>query len=90
MATTRSTTTAGTTRSKRWAFPATALALTAAVLGVVAVATPALANDPGPSSHIIECQSGIVTNGDVQMSAASATRVSSADIGTLPADCILR
>ena len=90
MATTSSTTTIRPTRTKRWAIPAGALALTAAVLGVVALATPASADDPGTGSHIMECQSGIVTSGDVQMSAASATRVSSADIGTIPADCTLR
>ena len=67
--TTESTGTAGsttTTRSKkRWAIPAGAVALGAAVLGVLALATPVFANDPGPT-RVLECRSGIVTQGDVR------------------------
>jgi hypothetical protein len=89
-----STGTAGstsTTRSKkRWAIPAGALALSAAVLGVLALATPVFANDPsGP--RVLECHSGIVTQGDTQMSAATATRVPAAQLpDTTPGDCSLR
>ena len=95
---TESTTTIGstsTTRSKkrlkkRWAIPTGALALSAAVLGVLAVATPVFASDPGPS-RVLECRSGIVTQGDVQMSASTATRVPAAQLpDTTPGGCSLR
>ena len=89
-----STGTAGstsTTRSKkRWAIPAGALALSAAVLGVLALATPVFANDPS-GSRVLECHSGIDTQGDTQMSAATATRVPVAQLpDTTPGDCSLR
>jgi hypothetical protein len=96
---TESTTTIGSTSTarstkrqpkKRWAIPAGALALSAAVLGVLAVATPVFASDPGPS-RVLECRSGIVTQGDVQMSASTATRVPAAQLpDTTPGGCSLR
>ncbi len=75
---------------KRWAIPTGALALSAAVLGVLALATPVFANDPSPS-RVLECRSGIVTQGDVQMSASTATRVPAAQLpDTTPGGCSLR
>ena len=76
--------------TKRWAIPTGVLALSAAVLGLVALATPALADDPS-DSRVLECRSGIVTQGDVQMSASTATRVPAAQLpDTTPGDCSLR
>jgi hypothetical protein len=89
METARTTNATRTTR-KRWGIPAGALALSAALLGVVALAVPAMADDPS-GSRIIECRSGIVTVGDAQMSALSATRVPAAQLpDTTPGDCSLR
>ena len=87
METTRTT---HTTQRKRWGIPAGALALSAALLGVVALAAPAMADDPS-GSRILECRSGIVTDGDVQMSALNVTRVPAAQLpDTTPGDCSLR
>jgi hypothetical protein len=101
---TRSTTASGSTTTetkdttgshrtgakKRWAIPTGVVALSAAVLGVLALATPALADDPS-DSRVLECRSGIVTQGDVQMSASTATRVPAAQLpDTTPGDCSLR
>jgi hypothetical protein len=90
MKTTRTTGSTRTTRTRRWAIPLGTLALGAAALGVVSLATPALASDPG-GSRVLECRSGIVTQGDVQMSAATATRVPAAQLpDTTPGGCSLR
>jgi hypothetical protein len=91
MATTSTTETTRTTQSKRWSIPACALALSAAMLGVVALAVPAMAENQSSGSHIIECRSGIVTDGDVQMSALTVTRVPAAQLpDTTPGDCSVR
>jgi len=90
MSTTRTTESTRTGRHRRWAIPLGALALGAAALGVVSIATPALANNPS-DSRVLECRSGIVTQGDVQMSAATATRVPAAQLpDTTPGGCSLR
>ena len=79
-----------TTRRRRWGIPAGALALSGALLGVVALAAPTMADEPN-GSHILECRSGIVTDGDVQMSALSVTRVPAAQLpDTAPGDCSVR
>jgi hypothetical protein len=89
--TTGSTSTTGSAnsvRKPRWAIPLGVLTLSAAALGVFA--TPALASEPS-GSRVLECRSGIVTQGDVQMSAATATRVPAAQLpDTTPGDCSLR
>ncbi len=90
METARTTNATRTTQRKRWGIPAGALALCAALFGVVALAVPAMADDPS-GSRIIECRSGIVTSGDTQMSALSVTRVPAAQLpDTTPGDCSLR
>ena len=62
----------------------------AALLGVVALAAPAMADDPS-GSRILECRSGIVTDGDVSDVGALATRVPAAQLpDTTPGDCSLR
>jgi hypothetical protein len=49
-----------------------------------------MADDP-TGSRVLECRSGIVTDGDVQMSALTVTRVPAAQLpDTTPGDCSLR
>jgi hypothetical protein len=86
METTRNT---GTIQSRLWSIPAGALTLSAVLLCVVAMAAPAMADEVG--SRVLECRSGIVTDGDVQMSALTVTRVPAAPLpDTTPGDCSLR
>jgi hypothetical protein len=61
-----------------------ALAVTSS--GVAAAADPA---DQAPSdTHVVQCSSGIVTQGDVQMSSAYATRVPAGEQADLPGGCV--
>jgi hypothetical protein len=82
--------TTGTVRQRRRALPAKAVALFAAALGAITVglAIPASADDP--ASGIIECRSGIVTQGDVSMSSMVVARVPAAQLPDTPGDCSLR
>jgi hypothetical protein len=60
-----------------------------AALGIGAVATPALADVGGGSPSpdgVIECTSGIVTDGEVSMSALTVTRTP-VTLPTSPGDC---
>ena len=80
MSNTRTTGSTPTGRQRRWAAP----------LGVVSVATSALANNES-GSRILECRSGIVTHGDIQMSVATATSVPTALLpDTTSGSCSLR
>jgi hypothetical protein len=56
----------------------------------VSWATPALADDHANGSRIVECRSGIVTDGDVQMSALTVTRLPAAQLPLTPGDCSTR
>jgi hypothetical protein len=79
-----------TTQRKRWSIPTGALALSVAMLGVLPLATPALADDAS-GSRVLECRGEIVTDGDVQMSALSVTRIPDAPLpDTTPGDCSVR
>ena len=74
-------------RRQRWAW------ITIATIGVVSasaiVAVPAIAENDDPPSHdrVIVCDSGVETNGDIQMSAATATRVADGDTTPAPEGC---
>jgi hypothetical protein len=60
-----------------------------AALGIGSVATPALADADGGSPSaggVIECTSGIVTDGEVSMSALTVTRTPTT-LPTSPGDC---
>ena len=72
------------------ALPARAVALGAAVLGALTLglALPASADDP--AGGIIECRSGIVTQGDVSMSSMVVARVPAAQLPDTPGDCSVR
>ena len=77
-------------RIPRWRILAGAVALTATSFGVVALATPASADDPSGSTAVVECRSGIVTQGDVQTSSLSVTRIPSGSIPDVPGGCTVQ
>jgi hypothetical protein len=67
-----------------------------AALGVLALVTAgcgfpsgtaASADDPGNDTAIVECRSGVVTDGDVQTSSLSVTLVTAAQLPELPGGC---
>ena len=74
---------------RRWAW------ITIATTGLLSVsallAIPAIA-DSTPSDHdrVIVCESGVETQGDIQISAASATRVADGDATPAPDGCVMR
>ena len=53
----------------------------------IAVANGGSSDDSGNDTAIVECHSGTVTDGDIQMSAASATKVSRVELPDLPGGC---
>ena len=76
---------------RRWAW------ITIATTGLLSVsaflAVPAIADDaPSSPSHdrVLVCDTGVETNGDIQISAASATRVADGDTTPVPEMCALR
>jgi hypothetical protein len=79
-------------RRRRWAW------ITIATVGLLSasafLAVPAIADDGGapnhdtvPNGRVVVCESGVDSKGDIQMSAASATRVASDDTTPLPEGC---
>jgi hypothetical protein len=78
-------------RRRRWAW------ITIATVGILSasafLAIPAIAESsgtPGPtpgSGRVVVCETGIETNGDIQMSAATATRVADGDTTPAPEGC---
>ena len=75
---------------RRWRILAGTVALTATAIGVAAVATPASADDPHRDTVIVECSSGIVTQGDIQTSALSVARVPADALTDVPGGCVTR
>jgi hypothetical protein len=75
---------------RRWAW------ITIATTGLLSVsallAVPAIADStPAPGTdHVIVCDSGVETSGDIQISAATATRVADGDTTPLPENCLMR
>jgi hypothetical protein len=82
--------TTDTIQQRGRALPAKAVALCAAVLGVMTIglAIPASADDP--ATGIIECRSGIVTQDGVSMSSMVVARTPAAQLPDTPGDCSLR
>ena len=74
----------------RWRILAGSVALAATSVGVAALATPASADDPHRDTVIVECDSGIVTQGDIQTSALSVTRVPADALTDVPGGCVVR
>jgi hypothetical protein len=77
-------------RRHRWRILAGTAALSAAAVGVALVATPASADDPHRDTVIVECSSGIVTQGDIQTSALSVARVPADALANVPGGCVTR
>jgi len=78
-------------RHRRWAW------ITIATVGLLSasafVAVPAIADSGAPSNatpgngRVVVCESGVENKGDVQMSAATATRVADGDTTPAPEGC---
>ena len=78
-------------RGQRWRLLVGSVALGAAALGVASggiQAASASADDAPSSTAVVECSSGTVTNGDIQMSAAYVTRVPAGEHPDLPGGCV--
>jgi hypothetical protein len=67
-----------------------AVALGATTLGVASVATPASATDPIRDTITVECTTGTVTEGDVQMSAMVVAKIPSSALPDVPEGCVAR
>jgi hypothetical protein len=75
---------------RRWAWATIA---TTGLLSVSALlAVPAIADSTPSPSHdrVVVCDSGVETDGDIQISAATATRVAGGDTTPLPENCLMR
>ena len=83
-------TTKRTVRLSRWRILAGTVALTATSFGVAAMATPASADDPSGPTAVVECRSGIVTQGDVQTSSLSVATIPTGSIPDVPGGCTVR
>ena len=74
-------------RRRRWAW------ITIATVGLLStsafLAVPAIADSGTSQNHdrVVVCESGVDDQGDIQMSAASATRVADDDTTPLPNGC---
>ena len=78
-------------RRRRWRSSIGAVALGAAALVLTSCGVPATTTtDDAPSgTTVVECSSGTITSGDVQMSALSVTKVPPAERPDFPGDCIV-
>jgi hypothetical protein len=77
-------------RGTRWRLLVGSVALGVAALGLSSCGFPAstTATDETPShTAIVECTSGIVTNGDVQTSSLVVTRVPAGEHPDIPGGC---
>ena len=80
-------------RGQRWRLLVGSVALGAAALGLSAggFAAATAATDEAPShTAVVECDSGTVTSGDIQMSALSVTRVPAGEHPDVPGDCTVK
>ena len=78
-------------RGQRWRLLVGSVALGAAALGLSSCGFPATSasTDEAPSStSVVECSSGIVTNGDVQTSSLFVARVPAGEHPDLPGGCV--
>lgn len=78
-------------RGTRWRLLVGSVALGAAALGLSSCGFPATTATTGdtPSGTVVECHSGTVTDGDVQMSALFVTR-DTAGHPDFPGDCTVQ
>ena len=79
-------------RQLRWSFLAGTVALGAATLGIamLAVSASASASNPHRETTIVECTSGIVTDGDVSTSSMVVTRIPTDALANVPGGCVTR
>jgi hypothetical protein len=80
-------------RGRRWRLLVGSVALGAAALGLSSCGFPATtaATDEAPShTAVVECSSGIVTNGDVQTSSLFVARVPAGVHPDLPGGCTVQ
>jgi hypothetical protein len=78
---------------KKWRVLVGTVALGAASIGVTAAALPSAGATGGTSgtTTVVECRSGVVTDGDVSTSSAFAARVPAGVQlpDTIPGDCVV-
>ena len=80
-------------RGQRWRLLVGSVALGAAALGLTTsgIATATAATDEAPSgTTVVACDSGIITSGDVQMSALTVTKVPAGEHPDVPGDCTVQ
>jgi hypothetical protein len=80
-------------RTARWRILVGTAALGAAALGVTSsgLASASASTDEAPSSTVVvECSTGTITQGDVQMSASFAARVPAGQQPDLPGGCTVQ
>jgi hypothetical protein len=78
-------------RGQRWRLLVGSVALGAAALGLSGAgiqAASASADEAPSGTAVVECTSGTVTSGDIQMSAAYATRIPAGEHPDLPGGCV--
>jgi len=78
---------------QRWRLLVGSVALGAAALGLSSCGFPAstAATDEAPSgTAVVECSSGIVTQGDIQTSSLSVTKIPAGEHPDLPGDCTVQ
>jgi hypothetical protein len=84
---------AGKIRAGRWRILVGTAAIGAAALGLTSsgLANASASTDEAPSSTVVvECSSGTVTQGDIQMSASFAARVPAGEQPDLPGGCTVQ
>jgi hypothetical protein len=78
---------------RRWRLLIGSVALGAAALGIaggtIASATEATGGSPSGTA-VVECSSGTITQGDIQMSALSVTKVPAGEHPDIPGGCVVR
>jgi hypothetical protein len=80
-------------RGARWRLLVGSVALGAAALGLSSCGFPsttATTDDAPSGTTVVECTSGTITSGDVQMSALTVTRVADGEHPDLPGDCTVQ
>ena len=78
-------------RGQRWRLLVGSVALGAAALGLSSCGFPAStgATDEAPSgTTVVECNSGTITNGDVQTSSLFVARIPAGEHPDLPGGCV--
>ena len=80
-------------RGQRWRLLVGSVALGAAALGLSSCGFPTTtaSTDEAPSSTaVVECSSGIVTNGDVQTSSMVVAKIPASALPDVPGGCVVR